>query len=68
MAVLAAGGIGIVQHVAYQGRPVAAVGAVAGTAIPEFRRIVGVFGSHRCQRVTAQAERLVLLDQQVGIG
>lgn len=67
MAIVAAGGVGLVQNIADQRPPVAAVRVMTGPAVARFGRKVGMLLPHRRERVTAQAERLGFLDQQAWI-
>lgn len=67
MAVFAAGGVGVVQVVAHQRRTVAAMRTMAGAAVLQLGRVVGVLRPHTLHWMTTQAERFRLLHQQVGI-
>ena len=61
---LAAGGIRRMQDIADQMLPVAAVGAVAGTAVYRFSREVGMFLPDALARMAAQTESSRLLGEQ----
>jgi len=64
MTILAAGCVGFVQDITDQGRSIAPMGTVAGTAFAQVRRKVGMFLPHRSHRMALQAERFRILDQQ----
>jgi hypothetical protein len=67
VAVLAILRIGWVQDVPNHRRPVAAVRTVAGTALAQFGREVGMLLLHRGQRMTPQAQRIPVSDQKIGV-
>ena len=60
--------IGLMQNISDQRRTVAAMRVVTGTAVAKFDREIGMLLAHRSKRVTTEAKRLGLFDQQIGIG